>query len=195
MFCGSDTGWTEKKRVRKNCVLFQLRVIVVCHHWWQLGFVISVIWLFRPFPRIFRTCRSREVTTWIRCISQVAKEKKSDAPDKGALMHQETGMKSEGSKLDCLRRPLSRDEVLKGFERATWEVHRIQRSRFCDFPASKQELRVKFEWSLPRLANRACWRCLIFLSLFAQIADVLMSAADYVDWLLSFFFFEGLLNT
>ncbi len=41
-------------------------------------------------------------------------EKKMYAPDQGALMHRENGMRTEVSKLDCSQRPLSRDEVYKG---------------------------------------------------------------------------------
>ena len=44
-------------------------------------------------------------------LSRASTEKKSDAPDQGALMHRENDMQSEISELDCLQRPLSRDEV------------------------------------------------------------------------------------
>ncbi len=49
-------------------------------------------------------------------LSPASTEKKTDAPAQGALVHRENDMQSEISELDCLQRPLSRDEVHKGFE-------------------------------------------------------------------------------
>ena len=43
------------------------------HQWFPFGFFIFIqLEYFRSFPRIFWTCRSRELTTWIRTTSRVA---------------------------------------------------------------------------------------------------------------------------